>query len=139
MPIESDTLPRPASTRRRQSPRFEVLGRIVGYLTSRDLPVRVREVGFGGFSIETLEPVTTGAVEPVRFTTTDDWSASLFAQSLHCRPSCAPDGSPRYVTGFQFVDQTDPHARQSVAYMIKKVTGVELFEIAIPRQAQLEA
>jgi hypothetical protein len=138
MPIPSDTLPRPASTRRRQSPRFEVLGRIVGYLTSRNMPVRVREVGFGGFSIETLEPVTTAGVESVRFTTHDDWSASLLAQSLHCRPSCAADGSPRYVTGFQFVDQ-DLTARQSVAYLIKKVTGVELFEIAIPRQAQLEA
>lgn len=139
MPIESDTLPRPASTRRRQSPRFEVLGRIVGYLTSRDMPVRVREVGFGGFSIETIEPMTTGAVESIRFTTDDDWSAALFAQSLHCRPSCAADGSPRYVTGFQFVDQHDSNARHDIAHMIKKVTGVELFEIAVPRQAQLEA
>jgi hypothetical protein len=119
-----------AGKERRRSPRFEVLGRVLGTLVSVDLPVRVRDVGLGGFSVETVEPLDTGVVHPVRFTAMDDWSAVLPATSLHCRPSVAPDGTPRYVTGFAFATQEAAGAARTIHDLITKVTSVRLFEEA---------
>ena len=113
---------------RRQSPRFEVLGRLLGTIVSFDLPVRVRDIGLGGFSVETVEPLDTGAVHPVRFTAIDDSVAVLPAQCLHCRPSVATDGSPRYVTGFAFDTDTAPDTTQTITDLITKVTSVRLFD-----------
>ncbi len=65
-------------------------------------------------------------VQTVRFTTIDDWSAVLPAKSLHCRPSIAADGTPRYATGFSFVDENK--SRRTVEYLIEQVTSVKLFD-----------
>ncbi len=111
---------------RRKSPRYDTLGRIVGHLAGVDLPVRVREVGFGGFSVETMEPLPTGVTHVVRFTARDDWSVALSARAIHCRPSCAPDGSPRFATGFAF--EAEPNSEAAVKRMIEKITSVTLFE-----------
>ncbi len=117
-----DMLPSP---NRRKTPRFDTLGRIVGNLTSADLPVRIREIGFGGFSVETMEPLAAGAAHRVRFTAPDDWSVELGARAMHCRPSCASDGSPRFATGFAF----DPgqNSEDAVKRMLETITSVQLF------------
>jgi hypothetical protein len=109
---------------RRQAPRFDTLGRIVGHLLSTDLPVRVREISFGGFSIETMRPIAAGAVHRVRFTASDDWSVELDARSVHSRPSCAKDGSPRIATGFSFLV---PHQSEAaVQHMLATSTSVDV-------------
>ena len=111
---------------RRQFPRFDTLGRIVGHLPAVDLPVRIREIGFGGFSVETIEPFPAGGSHVVRFTAQDDWTIELPARAVHTRPSCASDGSPRFATGFAF----EPHAEAEAAVkrMIETITSVRLFE-----------
>jgi hypothetical protein len=116
----------PTPPNRRQSPRFDTLGRIVGHLPAVDLPVRIREIGFGGFSVETMEPLAAGGSHVVRFTARDDWSVELPARAVQCRPSCAPDGSPRFATGFAF----EPHADSETAVkrMIETITSVRFFE-----------
>ncbi len=111
---------------RRRFPRYPAHERVVGYLTAPRLPVRVRDIGLGGFSIETIDPLEAGVVQTVRFTTIDDWSAVLPAKSLHCRPSIAADGTPRYATGFSFVDENK--SRRTVEYLIEQVTSVKLFD-----------
>jgi hypothetical protein len=88
--------------------------------------VRVRDVGLGGFSVETVEPLDIGVVQTVRFTTVDDWSALLPARSMHCRPSVAADGSPRYATGFSFVDETK--SLRTVQHLIEQVTSIKMYE-----------
>lgn len=113
---------------RRQSPRFDALGRILGLLVAVDLPVRVRDVGLGGFSVETVEPLDVGGVLAVRFLTADDWVTDLQARSLHCRPSVATDGTPRYVTGFEFLRGQAADASGRVRELVAKVTSVELFD-----------
>ncbi len=93
-------------------------------LVAQDLPVRIRDVSSGGFSVETMEPVPTGATEPVRFTAADDWTAILEAKSLHCRPSVSPNGLPLFVTGFVFAD---PDATApSIVTLLEKVTSVRM-------------
>jgi hypothetical protein len=109
---------------RRQAPRFDTLGRIVGHLIGTDLPVRVREISFGGFSIETMGPIAEGAVQRIRFTASDDWTVEIDARSVHSRPSCARDGSPRFATGFSFLA---PHQSEAaVQRMLATITSVDV-------------
>ena len=117
---------RPDASERRRHPRFPAHQRLVGYLTSPRLPVHVRDVGLGGFCVETVDPLEPDVVQTVRFTTVDDWSAMLPARSLHCRPSVAADGTPRYATGFAFVDETK--SLRTVQHLIEQVTSIKLYE-----------
>jgi hypothetical protein len=117
----------PASSERRKYPRFGTAGRLAGHLLEHDLPVRVRDIGFGGFSIETMTPLEAGAEHHVRFVARDDWSTVLPARIANCRPSCAEDGSPLFVAGFAFVAEEAPDTRKTVETLIEKVTKVNLY------------
>jgi PilZ domain-containing protein len=96
-------------------------------LLDQDLPVRVRDIGLGGFSIETMEPLPPDREHRVRFISQDDWSTILPARLANCRPSCAEDGSPLYVAGFAFVDDGTPEMKRTVAVLVEKVTVVNLY------------
>ena len=116
----------PASQERRKYPRFRVRERLLGYLVESDLPVRIRDISFGGFATETLEPLTVGRAELVRFTSRDDHTAQLQAQSVHSWPSCADDGTPCYVTGFAFVGEIE-RAKADILRLIEVVTASTLY------------
>jgi hypothetical protein len=111
---------------RRQFPRFPVREKLIGHLVDADLPVRIRDISFGGFATETLEPLSIGAVHRVRFTSEDDRQEVLPAQSVHSWPSCTSDGTPCYVTGFSFVG-ADSGDRQRVRQLIEAVTSEGLY------------
>ena len=115
------------ATERRKHPRFLAAGRIAGHLIDRDMPVRVRDIGLGGFSIETMEPLEPGVEHRVRFVSHDDWSTVLPAKVANCRPSCAEDGSPLYVAGCAFAGDEKPETRRTVQILIEKVTSVKLY------------
>ena len=115
------------SVERRKHPRFAAAGRLAGHLLEPDLPVRVRDIGLGGFSVETMAPLPTGVDHRVRFISHDDWSTILQARIANCRPSCAEDGSPLYVAGFAFVDDGTPETKRTVAVLLEKVTVVDLY------------
>lgn len=112
---------------RRRYPRFAALEKLAGHLIDQDLPVRVRDIGLGGFSIETMEPMETGTEHRVRFVARDDWSTVLPARIANCRPSCADDGSPLFVSGLAFTEDK-PETKQTVQILIEKVTSVRLYE-----------
>jgi hypothetical protein len=114
-----------SSNERRQFPRFETKDLVVGRLAGDDLPVRVRDVGLGGFSVETVDPLPTGVVHDVEFIAHDDWTTMVRARSLHCRPTIAPDGTPRYSTGFAF--EPAGVTRSAIETLIERVTRVRLF------------
>jgi len=118
----------PSGPDRRRYPRFDATGRVVGTLLTIDLPVRIRDIGFGGFAIETVDPVTPGQVHQVRLTTVDDRSVIVEAKTLHCRPSCAPDGSPRYVTGLAFTSAESPETQRAVGRIIESVTSLQIHD-----------
>src|SRR5262245_24120578 len=102
--LPPDTPPHPDPVERRATPRLEVNGRIQGQLDESLMPIRVREISLGGFSIESTAPVEDG-LHVVRFTANDRWSISLSAWSRHSRPFCGTDGVLRHVTGFEFAAQ----------------------------------
>lgn len=113
---------------RRRHPRFAALEKLAGHLVDQDLPVRVRDVGLGGFSIETMAPLEPGLEHQVRFIARDDWSTVLPARLSNCRPSCADDGSPLFVSGFAFAGDEKPETKQTVQILIEKVTSVRLYD-----------
>ena len=115
------------SVERRKHPRFPAADRLAGHLLDHDLPVRVRDIGLGGFSVETMAPMASGTDHRVRFISRDDWSTVLPARLANCRPSCADDGSPLYVSGFAFLDEDAPDTRRTVEVLIEKVTSVRLY------------
>ena len=120
---------RPMSqSERRRYPRFAASEKLAGHLLDADLPVRVRDIGLGGFSIETMEPLEAGTEHRVRFVSRDDWSTVLPATIANTRPSCADDGSPLFVSGFAFKKEDAPETKQTVQVLIEKVTSVRLYD-----------
>jgi hypothetical protein len=119
-----------AATRpeRRKSPRLPARNRILGTLLNMDRPVTIREIGFGGFATETVEPLPISELHDVQFTARDDKTAVLRAQSLYSWPSCLDDGSPCYVTGFEFRPEEPDEAQAIVRMLIEKVTAVGLYD-----------
>ena len=113
---------------RRRYPRFAAAEKLAGHLIDQDLPVRVRDIGLGGFSIETMEPLEAGVEHRVRFVSRDDWSTVLPARIANCRPSCAEDGSPLFVAGFAFSAEEKAETKQTVQILIEKVTSVRLYD-----------
>ncbi len=118
----------PSSQERRRYPRFAALEKLAGHLVDQDLPVRVRDVGLGGFSIETMAPLEPGTEHRVRFVSRDDWSTVLPARLSNCRPSCADDGSPLFVSGFAFSEEDKAETKHTVQILIEKVTSVRLYD-----------
>lgn len=92
------------------------------------MPVRVRDIGLGGFSIETMTPLEPGGEHLIRFVSADEWSAVLTALVSNCRPSCGEDGSPLYVAGLSFMPDDRPDTRRTVETLIEKVTSVQLYQ-----------
>ena len=90
--------------------------------------MRVRDIGLGGFSIETVTPLETGGEHQIRFSATDAWSAVITALVANCRPSCADDGSPLFVSGLSFLPDDRPDSRRTVEILIEKVTSVQLYQ-----------
>jgi len=115
----------PRGRERRRHPRFPTHNRVLGTLLVHKLPVRIRDISLGGFSVETTQPLGTGGTEPVRFTAIDDWSAVLEARSIDCRPSISSDGLPLFVTGYAFSPDV---SSDDVATLLQKVTSVDLRE-----------
>jgi hypothetical protein len=112
---------------RRKAPRLPVRGRLLGCLVGHDRPVRIREISLGGFATETIDPLPLAVHHDVRFTTEDDESAVIAAVSLHSWPSCASDGTPCFVTGFEFRPDDPVEAQRVVRMLIDKVTAVGLY------------
>jgi hypothetical protein len=112
---------------RRRHPRFGAQNRLAGYLPDQDLPVSVRDIGLGGFSIETVAPLEAGIEHRVRFISKDDWSAELPARVANSRPSCRDDGSPIFVAGFAFSEDGNADTRRTIETLIEKVVSVSLY------------
>lgn len=102
--------PRPSRSRRR-FPRIEVLGLVDGQRVPLDVPLTVRDLGEGGFSVESQVPFPPGSHHAFRLTTAADDQLTLTATVVHCRlASASADGHFTYVSGLEFHsdDASDP-------------------------------
>lgn len=107
----------------RQSPRIEILGQLDGFLMTVNTPVRVLDVGSGGFGVEMSQPLTAGEVHECRFELREGVAVILLAKVMHCRPRKGPRASKRYITGFQFFESATPEAESGRALLMERVAA----------------
>ncbi len=97
-------------TDRRGGPRVEVLGSLHGQLVPLRVSVRVREIGFGGFSIESDVPLPLDAQQDFRFTLRQGNTVTIRARVVHCRGD-QRDDRMIYVVGLAFADELPARRR----------------------------
>lgn len=92
--------PRPE---RRRGRRVEVLGQLHGRVVALKVPIAVRNLSTGGFSIEAPLAFPRHAIHTFRFTTAEGHEVVIDAESIRCIRASRQDADPVYVTGFEFV------------------------------------
>ena len=105
-----------AAAERRAFPRLDVIDELNGQLIPFGVPVTVREVSVGGFSVETDAPFLAGGQHRFRFTTANGDEIVLEASVIHRRLAGSSD-APRYITGFAFLRRTSTWARTVAALL----------------------
>lgn len=86
---------------------MEVLGQLHGHAVALRLPIKVINIGSGGFSIETPVPFPDRSPQDFRFTAPDDVEVVLTAMSVRSARLDRPHELPVYVTGFEFAITSD--------------------------------
>jgi len=97
-----------------------MLDRVQGRAVSLDVAVTVRDMSLGGMSIETAFPFPEGATHEFSLTLGDESSVLLRGRAVRSRTETSADGTLRYVTGIQFVDDDPDDATGSVGGFIDK-------------------
>jgi hypothetical protein len=88
----------------------------------------VREVGLGGFSVETRDPLRPGAVLAVALTVDDAVDLTVRARVVHCRPRTELDAAGLYITGLEFVVDDTSDESAAVAVLVDRLTSVLSFD-----------
>ena len=115
----------PADGVRRRAPRFRVpRGVVRAEIPGLNLTADVRDISTGGFSIETFRPFAQGAVHLFRMKTSSGWSGLARAKAAHCRWLSESDGSVRFVSGWQFLFDTDLAAEPTNEQLMDVVVGL---------------
>jgi len=97
-----------------------MLDRVQGRVVSLDVAVTVRDMSLGGMSIETAFPFPDGARHEFSLTLGDGSTVLLRGRAVRSRTITAEDGSLRYVTGIQFIDDDTDDGAGSVGGFIDK-------------------
>ena len=113
---------------RRTTPRLEVLDQLHGRLVAVDIPIRIRDISTGGFSVESPISFPAGAVHQFRFTTSTGRSLVVPAGAAHCRTAAPRDGMHWYVTGFEFLYDEHGDVARAVDVLMDSATSVLSFE-----------
>lgn len=113
-------------TELRRSRRLDVGELVAGQIVPSGAPIKIRDIGFGGFAIETSSPVDVGSILYFRLTSKDGSSFVLRAGVVHSRQVSTPPGPVVYVIGLEFADkQTATGQRADV--LIDKVNWILSF------------
>jgi PilZ domain-containing protein len=107
---------------RRRAPRFEILDRVHGQIVSLAAAVRVREISLGGLSFESAIAFPVGAIHEFRMQLGDRSDVVLRGRVVRCLQHGMVDGSLRYTTAIQFVDdEPPPDDEPSIADLIQRI------------------
>jgi len=107
---------------RRGAPRLQVLGWIQGRLVSVPLPVELRDMGPGGFSVESALPFPQGARRLFLLTTAGGLQVLIEGAVAHCRPDNR--GDLRYVTGFKFMRSRLTDTDADIGILLDALSGL---------------
>ena len=111
---------------RRETPRIDVLGRLDGHIETVDLTVRVREIGLGGFSVESPCGFPVDAEHDFRLRLSSGGAVTVRARAVHTYRR--PDGGDApYITGFLFVQTPNREATEAIGLVIDELTAALQF------------
>jgi hypothetical protein len=111
---------------RRRTPRIPLAkGLVRAEIPGLNLTADVRDVSIGGFSIETFRPFAQGAVHQFRLKTSSGFVGIARAKAAHCRWLNEPDGSVRFLSGWQFLFDTELAADQTNERLIDAVIALQ--------------
>src|SRR5262245_57869860 len=97
-----DAIPGFFGHERRRARRYDVLGQLNVHVVSQPMSITVREMGAGGFSIETTEPIPMGTVHRFLFYFHDETkSVGASAKCVHCMRTASSSRLPIYLSGFE--------------------------------------
>jgi len=124
VPIQSEY----PGERRRKTPRIEVLGHLHGQLVAMDVPIIVRNLGAGGFGIESEVAFPVGATHTFRFTAATGFRIVVSGAARHCQPFTGADGVMRYRAGFEFLFDANGQTARAVEALLEAVTSVLMLQ-----------
>jgi hypothetical protein len=110
----------------RRSRRLDVGSLVGGRLVPSGAPIKIRDIGFGGFAIETSSPVLVGSILDLRLTSKDGSSFLLKAAVVHTREVSGTVDPVVYVSGLEFAD-TKASTEQRADVLIDKVNWILSF------------
>ncbi len=107
---------------RRRSPRLQLLGEVHGHLVGLFLPIVVRDISAGGFSIVTAVEFPRDAVHHFELSVESDTRPPLVvrAQVVHSR-MMASDPEVLYVTGFALTSDQPRASANEIAALVESV------------------
>ena len=108
---------------RRSNPRLDVLGQVHVHIATCPVPASLREIGPGGFSLETTTPFPPGQTHEFHFGLDDGSEMQVRAASVHCALMKIVAGMPVHLNGFEFV-QRDADVRDEIDAFVGRVTSM---------------
>jgi hypothetical protein len=110
----------------RRSRRLDVGSLVGGRLVPSGAPIKIRDIGFGGFAIETSAAIRVGSIVDIRLTSKDGSTFLLKAAVVHSREVSSTTGPLVYVSGLEFAD-TQASTEQRADVLIDKVNWILSF------------
>jgi hypothetical protein len=110
----------------RRSRRLDIGSLVTGQLMPSGAPIKIRDIGFGGFAIETSFAVEVGSVLDFRITSKNGSAFVLRAGVVHTREVFSPLGSVVHVSGLEFADNQTPKDERAEV-LIDKVNWILSF------------
>jgi len=108
---------------RRRSPRLDALGQVHVHIATCPVPASLREIGPGGFSVETTTPFPPGQTHEFLFGLDDGSQIHVRASSVHCALTKIVAGMPVHLNGFEFV-QRDADVREEIDAFVDRITAM---------------
>jgi PilZ domain-containing protein len=90
----------------RRTPRIQLLGRLHGSVVALEVSVTVTEISLGGMAIETEIEFPRGAEHEFQLTLGDESTVRLKGRVAHSQKLSGD--SPRFLSGIEFVEESDP-------------------------------
>jgi hypothetical protein len=121
-PTSNTSLATTPGASRRRGPRFEVTGSIAVAVGDDRNPTQLRDIGLGGFALESREPFVARERHSVHFSNALGLDARILAEVVHAREIIDPAGDRTWLTGFSYVIDS-PAAHDAVESVLDQATS----------------
>ena len=111
-----------AGASRRRTPRFEVTGEIAVTLDDGTTPVQLRDIGLGGFGLESTDSFQARSRHTARFRDDEGLDVTIVAEAVHSRRLPSDKAGERWMTGFTYIID-DTAAGEAVEAVLDRATA----------------